>query len=82
MKNPDLSTLIFGLSEFSFNEVLVSFHYPKENMMKQQKSSLQENHMKRTTFCIIGYYICVPHEGTICENLSLVLYLYADFVTE
>ena len=39
MKNPDLSTLIFGLSEFSFNEVLVSFHYPKENMMKQQKSS-------------------------------------------
>ena len=38
--------------------------------------------MKITIFCIIGYYICVHHEGTICENLSLVLYLYADFVIE
>ena len=38
--------------------------------------------MKRTIFCIIGYYICVQHEGTICKNLSLFLYLYADFVIE
>ena len=33
--------------------------------------------------CILhGYYICVHHEGTICKNLSLFLYLYADFVIE
>ena len=40
-KNPDLSALIFGLTEFSFNEMLVSLQYPKKNMMKQQVVLLQ-----------------------------------------
>ena len=57
MKNPDLSALIFyfGLTEFSFNEMLVSLQYPKKNMMKQQESSpfttvgksLEKNHILR-----------------------------------
>ena len=33
-------------------------------------------------YILHGYYICVHHEGTISENLSLFLYLYAVFVIE
>ena len=74
--------IIFGFTEFSFNEMLVSLQYPKKNMIKQQESSpfttvgksLEKNHI------LHGYYICVHHEGTICKNLSLFLYLYTDFV--
>ena len=33
-------------------------------------------------YILNGYYICVHYEGTICENLSLFLYLYADFFIE
>ena len=33
--------------------------------------------------CILRcYYICVHHEGTICKNLYISLYLYSDFVIE
>ena len=41
IKNPDLSALIFGLTEFSFNEMLVSLQYPKKNMMKLEVVLLQ-----------------------------------------
>ena len=52
--------------------------------MKQQESipfttagkSFEKNYI------LHGYYICVHHEGTNCKNLSLFLYLYADFVIE
>ena len=72
------------MTEFSVNEILVSLQYPKKNMMKQQESSpfttvgksLEKNHI------LHGYYICVHHEGMICKNLSLFLYLYTDFVIE
>ena len=84
IKNPDICALIFGLTEFSFNEMLVSLKYPKKNIMKQQENrpfttvgkSFENN-------CIShGYYICVHHEGKICKNLLIFLYLYSDFVTE
>ena len=53
-------------------------------MMKQQErspfttagKSFEKNYILR------GYYICVHHEGSICKNLSLFLYLYPDFVIE
>ena len=37
---------------------------------------------EKMIYILHGYYICVNHEGTICKNLSLFLYLYADFVVE
>ena len=37
---------------------------------------------EKMNYILHGYYICVHHEGTICKNLSLFLYLYADFVVE
>ena len=72
------------MSEFSSNEMLVSLQYPKKNMMKQQESSPFTTAGKSfEKNCILhGYYICVPHEGTICKNVSLFLYLYTDFVIE
>ena len=82
IKNPDLSALIFGLTEFSFNEMLVSLQYPKKNMMKQQESSPFTTAGKsfEKNYILHGYYICVHHEGTICKNLPF--FLYADFVIE
>ena len=65
--------------------MLVSLQYPKKNMIKQQDSSpfkTAGKSLKRITFCMHGYYTCVYHEGTICKNRSLLLYLYADFVIE
>ena len=53
--HPDLSASIFGLTEFSFNEMLVM-----KNMMKQQESSplqLQENHLKRIIFCMVITFV-------------------------
>ena len=74
------------MTEFSFNEMLVSLQYPKKNMMRQQESSpfttagksFEKNHI------LHGYYICtcVHHEGAISKNLSLFLYLYTAFVIE
>ena len=72
------------MTEFSFNEMLVSLQYPKKNMTRQQESSpfttagksFEKNHI------LHGYYICVHHEGAISKNLSLFLYLYTAFVTE
>ena len=83
-KRGDLSALIFGLTEFSVNEILVSIKYPKENMMKQQESSPFTTAGKsfEKNYILYGFYICVHHEGTICKTLSLFLYLYADFVIE
>ena len=54
--------------------------------MKQQESSpfttagklFEKNYILHTD----GYYICVHQEGTICKNLLVFLYLYADFVIE
>ena len=53
-------------------------------MMKRQESSPFTNAGKsfEKNYVLHDYYICVHHEGTICKNLSLFLYLYADFVTE
>ena len=78
--------LLFGLTEFSFNEILGLLQCPKKNMMKKkiQISSpfttagklFEKNHILR------GYYIRVHHEGTICKNPSLFLYLCTDFVIE
>ena len=72
------------MTEFSFNEMLVSLQYPKKNMTRQQESSpfttagksFEKNHI------LHGYYICVHHEGAISKNLSLFLYLYTAFVIE
>ena len=64
--------------------MLVSIKYPKKNMMKQQKNSPFTTAGKsfEKSYILHGYYICVHHEGTICKNLSISLYLYADFVIE
>ena len=53
-------------------------------MLKRQESSPFTNAGKsfEKNYILHDYYICVHHEGTICKNLSLFLYLYADFVTE
>ena len=53
-------------------------------MMKQQESSPFTTAGKsfEKNYILHGYYICVHHERTICKNLSLFLYLYADFVRE
>ena len=53
-------------------------------MMKQQESSPFTTAGKsfKKNYILHGYYICVLHEGTICKNLSLLPYLYADFVIE
>ena len=52
--------------------------------MKQQESSPFTTAGKplEKNYILHGYYICVYHEGTICKNLSLFPYLYADFVIE
>ena len=75
----------FGLTEYNFLLTkCLSLHYPKKNMMKQQESSPFTTAGKsfEKNYILHGYYICVHHEGTICENLLLFLYLYADFVIE
>ena len=75
----------FGLTAYNFLLTkCLSLQYPKKNMMKQQESSPFTTAGKsfEKNYVLHGYYICVHHEGTICENLSLFLYLYADFVTE
>ena len=53
-------------------------------MMKQQESSPFTTAGKsfEKNYIFHGYYICVHQEGRICKNLSLFLYLYADFVME
>ena len=74
------------MTEFSINEMLVSLQYedPKKNMMTQQESSAFTTTGKsfEKSYILHGYYICVHHEGMICKNLSLFIYLYADFVIE
>ena len=52
--------------------------------MKEQESSPFTTAGKsfEKNYILHGYYNCVDHEGTICKNLSLFLYLYADFVIE
>ena len=64
--------------------MLVSLQYPKKNMMKEQESSPFTTAGKSfEKNCILhGYYICVRHEGTICKNLFISLYIYSDFVIE
>ena len=72
------------MTQFSFNEMLVSLQYPKKNTMKQQESSpftTAGESFEKNLF-LRGYYICVHHEGTICKHLSLFPYLYTDFVIE
>ena len=51
-------------------------------MMKQQESSPFTTAGKsfEKNYILHGYYICVHR--TICKNLSLFPYLYADFVIE
>ena len=72
------------MTEFSLNEMLVSLQYPKKNMIKQQEISpfTAVGKSFEKNYILHGYYIRVHHEGTICKNLSLFLYLYADFVIE
>ena len=64
--------------------MLVSLQYPKKNLMTQLESSPYTTVWKsfEKSYILHGYYICVHHEGTICKNLSLFIYLYADFVIE
>ena len=64
--------------------MLVSLPYPKKNMIKKQESSPFTTAGKsfENNYILQGYYICVYHEGTICKNRSLFLYLYADLVIE
>ena len=60
MKIPDLSTLIFGLTEFSINEMLVSLQYPKTNMMTQQESSpftTVGKSFERVIFCMVITFV-------------------------
>ena len=58
--------------------MLVSLQYPKKKSspFTTAGKSFEKNYI------LHGYYICVHHEGTNCKNLSLFLYLYADFVIE
>ena len=67
------------MSEFSVNEMLVSLQYgdPKKNMMTQQESSPFTTVGKsfEKSYILHGYYVCVHHEGTICKNLSLFIYI-------
>ena len=80
----------FGLTEYNFLLTkCLSLHYPKKNMMKQQETvkkevllQLQKNYLKRIIFWMVITFVFTMHEGTICENLSLFLYLYADFFIE
>ena len=64
--------------------MLVSLQYPKKNTIKQQEISpfTAVGKSFEKNYILYGYYIRVHHEGTICKNLSLFLYLYADFVIE
>ena len=52
--------------------------------MKQQESSpfTTTGESFERNYIMHGYYILIHHEGTICKNLSLFLYLYADFVID
>ena len=72
------------MTEFSFNEMLVSLQYPTKKTIKQQGNCPFTTAGKwfEKNYILHGYYIRVHHEGTICKNLSLFLYLYADFVIE
>ena len=60
--HPDLSASMFGLNEFSFNEMLVI-----KNMMKQQESSpfTTAGESFEKNYILHGSYICVHHAGTI-----------------
>ena len=62
----------------------MSLQYPKKNLIKQQEISPFTTVGKsfEKIYILHGYYIRVHHEGTICKNLSLFLYLNADFVIE
>ena len=64
--------------------MLVSLQYPKKNLIKQQEiiPFTTAGKSREKNYILHGYYIRVHHEGTICKNLSLFLYLYADFVIE
>ena len=70
--HPDLSASIFGLTEFSFNEMVVM-----KNMMKQQESSPFTTAGKsfEKNYIFHGYYICVHHAGTIVKT-SHFSYIY------
>ena len=56
IKNPDLSALIFGLTEVPFNERILSLQHPKKNMTKQQERSpftTAGKSFERIIFCTV-----------------------------
>ena len=54
-------TLIFGLTEFYFKEMLVSLQYPEEKhgetKYKVVLLQLQENYLKRIIYCMVITFV-------------------------
>ena len=44
-------------------------------MVEQQETTTVRKSFEKNNYILHGYYICVHHEGRICKNQSVFLYL-------